>query len=89
MAAHPSLHLYNSNLSYLIQTNKLYPLQIHHTTNNLSDMNRSFESMNLSKNSTFRHIQQRQQTTRVLTCPSPPRATNNTSYCWSHIHFTQ
>jgi len=92
MSAYTSDHLYNSNLSYY--SNKLCPLQIHidfkdkinNFKDDLSDVRSALESMNLSTKSTFR---QKSRTPQIRTCPSPPRATNNTPFCWSHIHFTQ
>lgn len=92
MSAHTSAYHYDSNPPYY--SNKLYSLQIdidlkdkiNCFKNELSDVNRAFESINLSTKSTFR---QTSHTPQTRTCPAPPRATNNTPFCWSHIHFKQ
>lgn len=90
MSKYSSAHFYDSyHLSQ--HSSKLNTLQISidfkdtitQLQNDLSDISRAFESIQLSDCK----ITVRQTPRRQITCPSPPRANNHLHYCWSSIKY--
>lgn len=87
MSKHSSAHFYDPYYSSY-HLSKLNTLQvctdfkdtITQFKNDLSDISCAFESIKLSDCK----LTVRQTPHRKIICPSPPRASNNSQYCWSH-----
>jgi hypothetical protein len=77
--------------SYPMYSNKLNSLKINTDYkdklisfgNELFDMSRKMESLHLSKQISIESVRQR---SRNRICPSPPRPSSESPYCWSNIN---